>query len=735
MGKITENVPKSVFPCARVKENYLDNKSGVNCCKIFFAFFLLKIWKYQKKVLTLQSETIMTIPMKRMAFWMVPVLALAGCRYHKPAYESVLEYPVKQAPAEEVLYSPDHTFFSVWSPNADSVMLYLYDAGEGGEPLRCSLLKPQKDGSWTGKQKGDLAGLFYTFRIKENGRWYEETPGIFAKAVGINGNRGAIIDMLKTNPEGWSEDKRPELNNLNDAIVYEMHWRDFSAHENGHFRYPGKFLCMTEENVRTDEGMAVGLEHLKELGITHIHILPSYDYGSIDEKGSFSEARVLESGAAEGGNYNWGYDPKNYNVPEGSYSTNPYDPACRIYEMKRMIQACHKAGIRVVLDVVYNHTYNVDGSGFTNTAPGYFYRTTPDGQLGNASGCGNETASERPMMRKFMLESCKYWLTEYHLDGLRFDLMGIHDIQTMNEIRHMADEIDPSILIYGEGWAAGAPQLPEDRLAMKANVRELDRIAAFSDDMRDALRGPFSDDHVGAFLAGLPGHEESIKFGLVGAIDYPQINMDAVNYSRAPWANQPAQMIAYVSCHDDMCLVDRLRASAGVRNEEETAKLDMLAQTAVLTSQGIPFIFCGEEVMRDKKGVHNSFCSPDEINAIDWSLKAKNKAVFDYYAGMIALRKAHPAFRMADADLVRQNVHFADAPDNVIVYQIDGNVVEDSNFIVILNANRKPVTVNVPVNGYRVIVCDGKVNPEGMGYVEDGIAVVPAESALILQEM
>ena len=673
--------------------------------------------------------------MKRMAFFLIPVLSLAGCHTRKPDYNSVLEYPVKQAPAEEVVYSPNHTLFSVWSPNADSVMLYLYDAGEGGEPLRQAELKLQKDGSWTGKQHGNLDGLFYTFRIKENGKWYEETPGIFAKAVGINGNRGAIVDMLKTNPEGWAEDKRPGLKNLNDAILYEMHWRDFSAHQNGCFRHPGKFLCLTEENLFNADGLPMGLDHLKQLGITHIHILPSYDFGSIDEKGAAGPARVLESGAAEGGNYNWGYDPKNYNVPEGSYSTNPYDPVCRIKEMKQMIQACHKAGIGVVLDVVFNHTYNVDGSGFTNTCPGYFYRTTPDGDLGNASGCGNETASERPMMRKFMLESCRYWLTEYHIDGFRFDLMGIHDIETMNAIRHMADEIDPNIIIYGEGWAAGAPQLPEEQLAMKSNTPQLDRIAAFSDDMRDALRGPFSDDHVGAFLAGLPGFEESIKFGLVGAIDYPQINMDLVNYSRKPWTNQPAQMIAYVSCHDDMCLVDRLRTSAGVQNDAETARLDMLAQTAVLTSQAIPFIFNGEEVMRDKKGVHNSFCSPDEINAIDWSLKAKNLNVFDYYADMIALRKAHPAFHMADPELVRQNVRFAEAPDNVIVYMIDGKAVEDSNFIVLLNANRKPVSIDVPVNGYKVIVRDGVVNPEGLDYVENGRVVVPAQSALILEEI
>ena len=348
-------------------------------------------------------------------------------------------------------------------------------------------------------------------------------------------------------------------------------------------------MALTEHGTMNSAKLLTGIDHLIELGVTHVHLLPSYDYASVDE------TKLDEN------KYNWGYDPQNYNVPDGSYATDPYDPAVRIREFKQMVQALHKAGIRVVLDVVYNHTYNTDGSNFERTVPGYFYRQKPDGSLANGSACGNETASNRPMMRKYMIESVLHWIREYHIDGFRFDLMGIHDIETMNEIRKAVSAVDPSIIIYGEGWAAEAPQYPGDSLAMKVNTCKMPGIAAFSDEIRDALRGPFNDNHKGAFLAGIPGEEESIKFGIVGAVSHPQVNNDSVNYSKAPWASQPTQMISYVSCHDDMCLVDRLKSSIPGITPEQLVRLDKLAQTAVLTSQGIPFIYAGEEVMRDKK--------------------------------------------------------------------------------------------------------------------------------------
>ncbi|MDY4514384.1 MAG: type I pullulanase [Paludibacteraceae bacterium] len=674
--------------------------------------------------------------MKKQILALSLVFTLAGCSVKAPVYESVDDYPVREGALDEMVYSPQKTMFSLWSPAADSVWLRLYAEGLGGEAQEAVAMRRGKDGTWTCSVRGDLQGKFYTFQVDD----MEETPGIFAKAVGVNGRRGAVIDLRSTDPEGWAEDVRPAFAGAKDAIVYEMHYRDYSIHPSSGVAHKGKFLALAEEGTKVSPmvrpgdrtsitagetpaspvGMATGIEHLKEMGVTHVQILPSYDYGSIDET------------RLEDNKYNWGYDPVNYNAPEGGYSTNPYDPACRIREMKEMIQALHKAGIRVVMDVVYNHTFDVAHSNFHNTCPGYFYRYNADGSLGNASGCGNETASERGMMRKFIVESCRYWLTEYHIDGFRFDLMGIHDIETMREVRAMMDGIDPTLLLYGEGWAAGAPLLPQEELAMKANILRIEGVGAFCDDMRDALRGPFSDDHKGAFLAGEKGHEESIKFGIAGCIEHPEVDMSRVNYSKAAWAAEPTQCISYVSCHDDMMLTDRLKASIRLK-KGELERLDKLAQTAVLTSQGIPFLWNGEEILRDKKGVHNSYCSPDSINAIDWSLKAQHEDVFRYYQGLIALRKAHPAFRMGEAELVRKHLHFLDAPEGVVAYALDGEAVGDEwkTIVVVLNANRKAVEVALPAGAYRLACGDGECPYSGMR-VDEKTTTVSAQSAQIL---
>lgn len=660
--------------------------------------------------------------MKKILIMITLAATLIGCCAKKPHYESVNDYPVKQGSLSEMTYSPEATIFSVWSPNADSVYLNLYADATTVEPLQTLVMCRQKDGSWTKTVKGDLNGQFYTFRVVEpSSRWtLHETPGIFAKAVGVNGRRAAIIDMATTNPEGWNEDVRPAFAGAKDAIVYEMHHRDMTIHATSGVENKGKFLAWTEHGTTTVEGLATGIDHLVELGVTHVQILPSYDYGSVDE------TRLSDN------TYNWGYDPVNYNAPDGGYSTNPYDPASRIREMKQMIQALHKAGIRVIMDVVYNHTFNVENSNFTQTAPDYFYRLHENGELGNASGCGNETASERAMMRKFIIESCRYWIEEYHMDGFRFDLMGIHDVETMNQVRAMMDSIDPSLLLYGEGWAAGGPLYPAEELCMKANMQKLPNIGAFCDDMRDALRGPFSDNHKGAFLAGEKGHEESIKFGIVGCIAHPEVDMEQVNYSKQPWTSQPTQSINYVSCHDDMMLTDRLKATMKLR-PGELQKLSKLAQTAVLTSQGMPFLWCGEEIARDKKGVHNSYCSPDDINAIDWSLKAKNMDLFRYYQGLIALRKAHPAFHMGDAELVRQNVHFLPVADGVVAYQLNGEAVGDSwkTIVVILNAQTKTAQVALPEGRFRFACVDGECPYYGERIAEGTVRVAPQSAAIL----
>lgn len=640
----------------------------------------------------------------------------------------------------EMIYSKVKTLFKLNAPttvNLDGmtgattqidkkkqVEIHIYEDGQGGKAIKTIKMKASGENRWEATVKGDLKGKFYTFDIGKG-----ETPGVFAKAVGVNGMRGAIVDMAETNPQGWENDQRPVIQSPADLVIYEMHWRDFSIDVSSGLKNKGKFLALTEPKA---------IEHLKSLGVNAVHILPSFDYASVDET------------KLDTPQYNWGYDPKNYNVPEGSYSTDPYNPVTRIKEFKQMVQALHKAGIRVILDVVYNHTFNIDHSNFQLTYPGMYYRKTADGKYSDGSGCGNETASEKPLMREFMLESVKYWIDEYHIDGFRFDLMGVHDIETMQQIRAEVNKIDPSIYIYGEGWSAGSCAYPVDKLAMKANAQQLNGIAAFSDDMRDALRGPFSDDHKGALLAGIPGEEESLKFGIVGGIAHPQVDMTKVNYDKKPWTNNPTEQISYVSCHDDMCLVDRLKASIpsltdkNIPEKERTAELiriDQLAQTAVFTSQGVPFILSGEEMLRDKKGVHNSYNSPDSINHLDWNNLQRYPQLFAYYKNLIQLRKNHPAFRLATGDKVRQHLEFLPAVNSKDVKQdcLVGFLLKDlqgidawKTIVVIYNFNKEAKEMAIPEGNYTIACCNGTIDEAGLGEVSGKEVLVDGQSALIL---
>lgn len=640
----------------------------------------------------------------------------------------------------EMIYSKVKTLFKLNAPttvNLDGmtgattqidkkkqVEIHIYEDGQGGKAIKTIKMKASGENRWEATVKGDLKGKFYTFDIGKG-----ETPGVFAKAVGVNGMRGAIVDMAETNPQGWENDQRPVIQSPADLVIYEMHWRDFSIDVSSGLKNKGKFLALTEPKA---------IEHLKNLGVNAVHILPSFDYASVDET------------KLDTPQYNWGYDPKNYNVPEGSYSTDPYNPVTRIKEFKQMVQALHKAGIRVILDVVYNHTFNIDHSNFQLTYPDMYYRKTADGKYSDGSGCGNETASEKPLMREFMLESVKYWIDEYHIDGFRFDLMGVHDIETMQQIRAEVNKIDPSIYIYGEGWSAGSCAYPVDKLAMKANTQQLNGIAAFSDDMRDALRGPFSDDHKGALLAGIPGEEESLKFGIVGGIAHPQVDMTKVNYDKKPWTNNPTEQISYVSCHDDMCLVDRLKASIpsltdkNIPEKERTAELiriDQLAQTAVFTSQGVPFILSGEEMLRDKKGVHNSYNSPDSINHLDWNNLQRYPQLFTYYKNLIQLRKNHPAFRLATGDKVRQHLEFLPAVNSKDVKQdcLVGFLLKDlqgidawKTIVVIYNFNKEAKEMAIPEGNYTIACCNGAIDEAGLGEVSGKEVLVDGQSALIL---
>ena len=632
-------------------------------------------------------------------------------------------YPVRSGSLTEMEYAPSATTFTLWAPTADEVRLMIYSDGWRGSFIASYAMMPAEEGTWKMVVAQDLLGKYYTFHVKVKGKWLGETPGINAQAVGVNGQRAAIVDWKQTHPEGWDNDRRPPLQSPADMIIYEMHHRDFSVDEASGICHKGKYLALTEQGTTNSFQLATGIDHLVELGVTHVHLLPSSDYASIDE------TRLDENP------YNWGYDPRNYNVPDGSYATDPYQPETRIREFKQMVLALHRAGIRVVMDMVYNHTFYTEESNFERTVPGYFYRRMKDGSWSNGSGCGNETASERPMMRKFMIDSVLYWIREYHIDGFRFDLMGLHDIDTMNAIRKAVDEVDSSVCLYGEGWTGGVPCYPASLLALKMNVARMPGIAVFSDELRDALCGSVWEKEKGGFLAGVPGAEQSVKFGIVGAIAHPQVKYRSVNYSHLPWAAQPTQMIGYVSCHDGLCLADRLKAALPDVGFDELVRLDKLAQTVVLTSQGIPFLYAGEELMRDKQGVDNSYKSPDAINGIAWDRKFLHRDVFAYYKELILLRKSHPAFRMGDAALVCKHLRFLPVKGrNLIAYCLHGQPNGESwkDIVVAFNARSTPARLQVPAGLYRVVCKDGVIDLRGLGVHEGSEVIVPGQSALIM---
>lgn len=639
--------------------------------------------------------------------------------------DSYDKYPSYYGSDLELVYTPEQSVFTLWAPSADRVRLNLYASGEGGDPEEQVEMEKAGYGTWRVHIDRDLKGSFYTFQIEKNGKWLNETPGIWAKAVGINGNRAAVIDWNETNPEGWESDRSPELKMYSDIILYELHHRDFSIAPDSGIENKGKFLALTETGTKTPEGEATGLDHLKELGVTHIHILPSFDFATVDE------TKLDEN------HYNWGYDPKNYNVPDGSYSTDPANPVVRIREFKEMVKSLHQNGFRIVLDVVYNHTASTDHSNFDLTVPGYFYRQNTDGSYSNASGCGNETASEREMVRHYIIESVKFWAREYHIDGFRFDLMGIHDIETMNHLRSELLEIDPTIFVYGEGWVAADSPLPFEQRAVKENVGQMEGIGVFNDEFRDGLKGSTFDEQDPGYASGnINGHFEPVKYGIVGGTDHPQVDYDGLLYCNAPYAGAPSQMINFVSCHDGYTLVDKLKLSVqGDHAADELIPIDKLVHTVLLTAQGIPFIRSGEEIMQDKQGEPNSYKSPDSINRIDWSLKAKNREVFDFIRGLIALRKAHPAFRIPTVEGLQQWLRFMDTGDSgVIAYTLGeyANNDEWKEILVAYNGNRHEVEIGIPEGEWNVVCRNGQIDPEGKDRLPGGSVKIAASSALIL---
>ncbi len=627
---------------------------------------------------------------------------------------------------DECLYSPGQTDFAFWSNVAEQMELRLYAAPDAQDFETVSLTKNEND-FWTASVSGDLAGKYYTVRSFQNGEWTPESPGIFAKAVSVNGQRAAILDLNATNPEGWDQDLRPAMTDPTDIVVYETHLRDFTMSPHSGIVNKGKFLAFTEQPA---------IDHLKELGITHLQILPFFDFGSIDEtKTVNSQLSTVNSQLSTVNCYNWGYDPVNYNVPEGGYSTNPYDPACRIREAKQMIQALHKAGIRVIMDVVYNHTYDVMGCALGRVVPKYFYRLNEDGTYANGSGCGNETASDHEMYRRFMVESVCYWAREYHIDGFRFDLMGIHDQETMNAIRAALDEIDPTILTYGEGWAAMAPAYPYEDLAMKQWTYKMPRVGAFSDDIRNALIGsPF--DHERGFASGNPAGKQALMNGLVGCVGFNEPN-GLLGPEPLRWAGEPMQHVSYITCHDNYCLRDRIEVSAPEESEETQLRMNKLAQTAVLVSQGMSFLYGGEELYRTKKGIDNSYQSPDSINIIPWENKERYADLFEYYQNMIAIRRAHKGFRLGSAEAVQEHVEFVPTEnESLVVYRIKNleGIDTAKSLIVLLNGGNQAQQIEIPEGKYILLAFNGEADVNGLSELEDSQAIVAPYSATILAE-
>ena len=648
----------------------------------------------------------------------------------KPAAEKETTdgFPVYHGDDLGVTYHAEKTVFRIWAPSADELKLHIYDQGHDGNLLASHNMKPDVDGTWLFELPGDWKNRYYTFQARFGERWNAEVPDIHARAVGVNGKRGMIVDLPYTHPEGWEHDKRPALESFADMVIWEIHVRDFSVHPSSGSSYPGKFLAFTETGTRSPEGEKTGLDHLVELGITHVHLLPVYDFATVDE------TRLHEP------QFNWGYDPLNYNVPEGSYSTNPYDGNVRIREFKKMVQALHQNGIRVIMDVVYNHLYDAASSPFEQLVPGYYFRMNPDGSYSNGSGCGNETASEKAMMRKFMIESVKYWATEYRIDGFRFDLMGLHDIETMNMIRAELDLIDPAIFLYGEGWTAGDTPLPVEQRALKAHASKLNGIAVFSDDIRDAIRGPWWEMDAPGFMTGRKDMEESIRFGVVASTAHPQIDFRKVNYSDEPYAPTPLQTITYVTCHDNPCLWDKIVSTCINCTKKDKLAIQKFANAIVLTSQGVSLLHAGEEIVRTKFGEHNSYNLPDSINQLVWHNKSRYREVFDYYKSLIELRKNHPAFRMTSSEMIQEHIRFFEIEKPLVVgYQISGNANGDKwkDILVFYNANPKVVEVKLPEGEWVIVATGDAIVEEGftaMGYGKDQSSktMVPARSMMIL---
>ncbi|MCC2458661.1 type I pullulanase [Bacillus cereus] len=605
-------------------------------------------------------------------------------------------------------YTPQHTKFRLWAPTASEAKLVTYKKWSDKIGAEINMQQGEK-GTWTSELKGNQKGLFYTYKVKIGDKWTEAVDP-YVRAASVNGDKGAVVNLEETNPKKWKANKKPKFKNPEDAIIYELHVRDLSIQPESGIKQKGKYLGVTEKGTKGPEGVKTGLDHIKDLGVTHVQFLPIFDYASVNEE-TLNEPQ-----------YNWGYDPKNFNVPEGSYSTNPYEPTVRITELKQMVQTLHDNNLRVVMDVVYNHMYNAAESNFHKLVPGYYYRYNEDGTFANGTGVGNDTASERKMMRKFMIDSVTYWAKEYNLDGFRFDLMGIHDYETMNEIRKAVNQIDPSIILHGEGWDLNTP-LAAELKANQKNAEKMKGIAHFNDNIRDGLKGSVFEEKENGFINGKENMEDRIKKGITAGIDY---DTNSSTYQ------DPEQVLTYVEAHDNHTLWDKLELTNPGDSDEVRTQMHKLSSSILLTSQGIPFLHAGQEFMRTKYGDHNSYKSPDSINQMDWLRRATFNNEVDYMKGLIELRKKYSAFRMTSAEQIKTHVSFIDAPKNTVAYIIEGNKHE--YFTVAHNANREAVEITLPSKGPWKVLVDGKqAGSKPLYVVHDNKIKVPALSSIVLK--
>ena len=597
------------------------------------------------------------------------------------------------------IYSKEKTTFTLFSPVADSVFVIFYDKGnDSAETGRLEMMRGEGElrSIFSATAEGNLDGVYYTYEVHTaDGTFSSHDP--YARACGVNGHRSMVIDLSKTDPDGFADEDRPKLADPMSMVITEVSIADVSAGASAHSRYPGKFKAFTEDKT---------LSYFKDMGVTHLQLMPSYDFASIDESDSLKEQ------------YNWGYDPYNYNVPEGSYSTDPFNGAVRVREYKEMVHSIHEAGLGVIMDVVYNHTFNVHDSCFYKTAGNYFYRMLDAAKYSDASACGNEIASEKPMVRKYIIDSLCYWASEYHIDGFRFDLMGVLDIETLNEARKALLKINPDIIMYGEGWTAGESTLPESERGMKINAPRTPGIGMFSDDIRDAVKGHvFYMDELG-FVNGAADRGEELKQAV----------------TCAKWAKSPMQSINYLSCHDNYTLWDRFIISNSHESEEMRIRMNKLAAAILFTAQGIPFFLHGEEFARTKISeadgapVENSYCSPLSVNAIDYDRAEQFSDLKAYYKGLIALRRAHKSFYLDTVDEIKKSIHFMDdMPDGVVAYTIDNDT---EKVFVAYNAGKNKITIKLADALWEVLADESSAGDKALYTIKDQ-AIIPGVSCLV----